>query len=36
MRVMEGRLDQAYLERWAAELGVASLLSRAQAEAKHA
>ena len=36
MRVMEGRLDQAYLERWAAELGVASLLERARAEAKRA
>jgi len=33
LRVQAGRLDEAYLERWAAELGLMDLLARARAEA---
>ena len=33
LRVQAGRLDEAYLDRWAAELGVADLLAEARAEA---
>jgi hypothetical protein len=34
LKVQEGRLDLAYLRRWAPELGVADLLERALAEAE--
>jgi hypothetical protein len=33
LRVQAGRLDDAYLDRWAADLGVADLLAKARAEA---
>ncbi len=33
LRVQAGRLDDAYLDRWAAELGVADLLAKARAAA---
>lgn len=33
LRVQRGHLDEAYLDRWADELGLAELLERAQAEA---
>jgi hypothetical protein len=33
LRTQSGRLDEAYLDRWAAELGVADLLARARGEA---
>lgn len=33
LRVQSGRLDMDYLQRWAGELGIASLLQRALAEA---
>lgn len=33
LRVQAGRLDEAYLDHWAAELGVADLLAEARAEA---
>ena len=32
LRVQAGRLDEAYLDRWAADLGVADLLAKARAE----
>ncbi len=35
LRVQAGRLDHAYLHRWAVELGLADLLARALAEAGH-
>jgi hypothetical protein len=34
LKVQEGRLDLAYLRRWARELGVADLFERALAEAE--
>jgi hypothetical protein len=34
LRVQAGRLDEAYLDRWAAELGVGDLLAKARAEAR--
>ncbi len=34
LRVQAGRLDEAYLDRWAAELGVADLLAGARADAE--
>jgi len=33
MRVQSGRLDAAYLDRWAADLGVADLLAEARRDA---
>ena len=33
LRVQGDRLDDAYLDHWAAELGVADLLAKARAEA---
>ena len=33
LRVQAGRLDDAYLDRWAADLGVSDLLAKARAEA---
>ena len=32
LRVQAGKLDQAYLDRWAADLGVTDLLARARLE----
>ncbi len=33
LRIQSGKLDQAYLDHWAADLGVSDLLSKARAEA---
>lgn len=34
LKVQEGRLDDAYMDRWAAELGIQDLLNRARREAR--
>ena len=34
LRATEGRLDEAYLERWAANLSLSDLLARARTEAR--
>jgi hypothetical protein len=36
LRIQAGRLDEAYLDRWAADLGVSDLLARARNESAHA
>jgi hypothetical protein len=33
LRAQDGRLDDAYLDRWAGELGVSDLLGKARGEA---